>query len=342
VAEFDAILLLSFGGPEGPQEVMPFLRNVVRGKNVPEERLKSVAHHYDLFGGISPINEQNRNLMAALKTELSRRGVNLPIYWGNRNWHPMLEDTVESMSRDGVKNAVAFATAAYSSFSSCRQYLEDIERARKSVGAQAPDIVKIKPFFNQPDFIAANADRLKESLCQFGPQELKDLHVAFTAHSIPMAMADACQYHQQLTIVAQAVAQNTGVHDWKLVYQSRSGPASVPWLEPDICDHIKDVQKRGVKNLAVAPIGFVSDHMEVVYDLDTEAAQLARELSIKMVRAQTVGTHPVFVGMICDLLAERLKHPANGTEDVGESSMCAAGCCSYAERRVQPGAEARQ
>ncbi|SRR5579875_52079 len=325
---FDAVLLLSFGGPEGPEDVMPFLRNVVRGKNVPEERLLSVAHHYQRFGGVSPINEQNRCLIKALKAELDQHRLDLPIYWGNRNWHPMLEDTVAQMSRDGVKRALAFATSAYSSYSSCRQYIDDIERARFAVGIEAPQIEKIKPFYCHPGFIRANIDRLKEALSQLNAPAGDAVHVAFSAHSIPLSMALGCRYQEQLTTVAEAVANGAGISDWKLVYQSRSGPAHVPWLEPDINDHLRFLRVMGKQNVVVHPVGFISDHMEVRYDLDTEAASLAAKLGLNMVRAGTVGTHPSFVGMIRELIVEHLEGGALAG-GCFEATMCDPGCCLY-------------
>ena len=254
MSSFDAILLLSFGGPEGPDDVIPFLRNVVRGKNVPEERLLSVARHYQRFGGVSPINEQNRSLMKALEAELYEYNVDLPIYWGNRNWHPMLEDTVAKMSRHGVKRALVFATSAYSSYSSCRQYLEDIDRACASVGAKAPKIEKIKPFYNRPGFVQANTERLNEALSQLNAPINGEIHVAFSAHSIPLSMAKGCRYQEQLELVARMVANSAGISDWKLVFQSRSGPPNVPWLEPDINDHLRSLQETGTKHVVVAPV----------------------------------------------------------------------------------------
>lgn len=328
---FDAILLLSFGGPEGPDDVMPFLRNVVRGKNVPEERLQSVAHHYERFGGVSPINEQNRSLLKALKAELEEHQINLPIYWGNRNWHPLLEDTVAQMSRDGIKKALAFATSAYSSYSSCRQYLEDIDRACASVGVEAPAIEKIKPFYDRPGFIQANQERLEAALSELNVPGNRGIHVAFSAHSIPLSMANGCRYQEQLALVAQMVADSAGISDWKLVFQSRSGPPNIPWLEPDINDHLRHLQDTGIKHVVVAPIGFVSDHMEVKYDLDTEAAELASQLGINMVRAGTVGTHPAFVRMIRELILEHVGRGAAAecVAACSDTNMCAANCCPY-------------
>jgi ferrochelatase len=338
-AKFDAILIVSFGGPEGPEDVMPFLRNVVRGKNVPEERLRSVARHYELFDGISPINQQNRQLIALLKVHLAKRGLDLPVFWGNRNWHPMLEDTVAAMAESGVKRALAFTTSAYSSYSGCRQYLEDIERARAAVGGRAPEIEKIKPFYNREGFLKANEERLKDAIAQLG-ETSNDIHVAFSAHSIPLSMSRGCQYESQLLEVSRTLAARVGVQDWKLVFQSRSGPPSVPWLEPDISDHLKALSESDRKSIVVAPIGFVSDHMEVMYDLDTEVMELAQELGIKMVRAQTAGTHPAYIGMIVELLEEHIARnfsiisPCSSAfegmhQENHDSEMCNTGCCLY-------------
>lgn len=338
---YDAILFLSFGGPEGMDDVMPFLANVLRGKNVPESRMKEVAHHYEQFGGVSPINGQNRELIRKLKAELAERKIDLPVYWGNRNWHPMLADTLKEMKKDGIKHALAFITSAYSSYSGCRQYLEDIEKASAEVG-DAPQIDKLRVFYNHPDYIEANAQNLAAGLDQFSPEEQKSLHIAFTAHSIPMGMADNCEYQKQLLEACRLVAESPLVANkfatQALVYQSRSGPAAQPWLEPDILDHIKDMQGQGMTSLVVHPIGFVSDHMEVQYDLDTEASNLAGELGVKFVRTATAGTNDLFARMMGDLVQERLQ-----SLDVGERKVvgtaglapdqCNPGCCAYTPAR---------
>ncbi|MBX9692297.1 MAG: ferrochelatase [Cyanobacteria bacterium] len=327
---FDAILLVSFGGPEGPDDVMPFLRNVVRGKNVPDERLREVAHHYDLFGGVSPINEQNRQLLAALRSELERSSINLPIYWGNRNWHPMLDETMKEMVAAGVRKALAFVTSAYSSYSGCRQYLEDIERARQVVGDMAPVIEKIPVFYRREEFIQANLERTHEALGKLGCPS-SEVRIAFTAHSIPLSMSEGCRYVEQLTEVASKVASAAGIEQWQLVYQSRSGPPSIPWLEPDICDHIRSLAATGAKNVIVSPIGFISDHLEVRYDLDVEAANLCQEIGLNMVRAGTVGIHALFVGMIRDLIVEILDRGSVSAvnESSGNATLCSATCCLY-------------
>lgn len=310
---YDALLLVSFGGPEGMDDVIPFLENVLRGRNVPRERMLQVAHHYELFDGVSPINQQNRNLIAALERELERHGPRLPIYWGNRNWHPLLPDTVERMAADGVENALAFVTSAYSSYSSCRQYLQNISDAQAKVGPRAPRIEKLRVFYNHPLFIEANVDHVRAVWKQ-------PAHLVFTAHSIPESMAANCDYAAQLAETGSLSAQALNIENWQLVYQSRSGSPSQPWLGPDVSDHLRALADKGVKEVVVAPIGFVSDHMEVVYDLDYEAQKVARELGINMVRARTAGTHPAFVKMIRELMLERINNevPAN---------VCAPDCC---------------
>jgi len=327
--DYDAILIVSFGGPEGMDDVIPFLENVLRGRNIPHERMLQVAHHYDLFGGVSPINEQNRKLIAALKQELEVNGPNLPIYWGNRNWHPLLADTLAQMAGDGVKHAVAFVTSAYSSYSSCKQYLENIAAAQQVVGANAPRIDKIRAFYNHPLFIEANIDNVRAALKKIPEVRRSSAQILFTAHSIPQSMAENCEYEAQLRTSCRLVAESL-VHDWRLVYQSRSGPPTQPWLGPDICDYLKELSGSGTTDVVVAPIGFVSDHMEIIYDLDTQAGQLCEELGLNMVRAATVGTHPLFVRMIRELIHERIDTNGNrrflGPGGPGHD-VCPADCC---------------
>jgi ferrochelatase len=315
---YDALLLVSFGGPEGMDDVIPFLENVLRGRNVPRERMLQVAHHYELFGGVSPINQQNRNLIAALEKELERNGPRLPIYWGNRNWHPLLPDTVERMAADGVENALAFVTSAYSSYSSCRQYLQNISDAQAKVGPCAPRIEKLRVFYNHPLFIEANVDHVRAVWQQL--VDSASAHLVFTAHSIPESMAANCDYAAQLTETGSLVARELNIENWALVYQSRSGSPSQPWLGPDVSDHLRALADQGIKDVVVAPIGFVSDHMEVVYDLDYEAQKVARELGMNMVRARTAGTHPAFVKMIRELMLERINN-------VAPANICAPDCC---------------
>jgi ferrochelatase len=327
---YDAVLILSFGGPEGMNEVMPFLENVLRGRNVPRERMLEVAHHYELFGGVSPINAQNRALIAALRSELEENGPHLPIYWGNRNWHPLLADTVRRMASDGIRNALCFVTSAYSSYSSCRQYLENISKARAEVGGQAPRIEKLRAFYNHPGFIEANVEHVRAALEKIPEERRSRAHIAFTAHSIPMSMADSSDYLPQLIEASRLVAEGVGHEGWRLVFQSRSGPPSQPWLEPDILDHLRELKADGVCDVVVSPVGFISDHMEVLYDLDTEASALSRELGINMVRAATAGTHPSFVRMIRELLLERI-NPGVERRFLGSrgarADVCATDCC---------------
>ncbi|HSK63965.1 MAG TPA: ferrochelatase [Pyrinomonadaceae bacterium] len=323
---YDALLVVSFGGPEGMDDVIPFLENVLRGRNVPRERMLSVAHHYARFGGVSPINQQNRDLIAALTQELKLHGPSLPLYWGNRNWHPLLPDTLRQMERDGIRNALAFVTSAYSSYSSCRQYRQNIADAQAEVGPGAPRIDKLRAFYNHPLFIEANVDHIRAALSQL---ENSDAHFIFTAHSIPEAMAANCDYEAQLQEAGRLIAAALGTDRWRVVYQSRSGSPSQPWLGPDITDCLRQVNAEGVKSVVVAPIGFVSDHMEVVYDLDYEAQSVAKELGLTMVRAATAGTHPAFVKMIRELMLERIGNAAPrflGARGPVQN-ICPAGCC---------------
>ncbi|WP_157246107.1 ferrochelatase [Nonomuraea typhae] len=289
MGNYDALLILSFGGPEGPEDVMPFLENVVRGRNVPRARLEEVAEHYHHFGGVSPINRQNRDLIEAVRPTLD-----VPVYWGNRNWAPFGEDTVRQMKEDGVRRAAVFATSAFAGYSSCRQYYEDIARISLPDG---PELVKLPHYGDHPGFVTAMADRVREALAGLGRD---DARLIFTAHSIPLAHARSA-YESELRRSAELVDAALGrTGDWDLVWQSRSGPPQVPWLEPDVLDHLREVKAGSV---VLAPIGFVSDHMEVVYDLDTEAVQVAGELGLPMARAGTVGTHPAFVRVVADLMA---------------------------------------
>jgi protoporphyrin/coproporphyrin ferrochelatase len=330
---YDAILVVSFGGPEGRDEVLPFLENVLRGRNVPRERMLAVAEHYYHFGGVSPINEQNRQLVAALERELAEHGPQLPVYWGNRNWHPLLPETIGRMAADGVKRALAFFTSAFSSYSGCRQYRENLDAARAEVGPAAPQIDKLRAFFNHPGFIEPMVESLAKCLANIPPAERGGATVLFTAHSIPQTMADNCRYVGQLNDACRLVADGAGAVRWELVYQSRSGSPQQPWLEPDVVDRIRELHAAGgLANLVLAPIGFISDHMEVLYDLDEEARQACDELGIRMQRAATVGVHPKFVRMIRDLILERItgasERPALGL--LGPShDVCPADCCSY-------------
>lgn len=312
--DFDAVLVVSFGGPEKHEDVMPFLENVVRGRNVPRERLAEVAEHYYHFEGRSPINQQVQALIGALRAELSTHGPDLPIYWGNRNWHPFLGDTVRKMKEDGVRRAVAFATSAYSSYSSCRQYRENIEAARAEAGAGAPEIDKIGAFHRNAGFLAAAADRVRAA-----QQELPSAPVVFTAHSIPTAMAKGCAYEEQLRFACSHVANAAGAPKWDLVWQSRSGPPQIPWLEPDILDWLRAERPPEV---IISPIGFLSDHVEVLWDLDAEAAGVCQELGIRMARAKTVDSHPLFISAI----REMIEIHVNGGTTI-EPGLCTDICC---------------
>lgn len=327
--KYDAILLVSFGGPEGTDEVMPFLENVLRGRNVPRERMLSVAEHYESFGGVSPINQQNRNLIAALTKELEMGGPPLPVYFGNRNWHPFLHDTLAQMRDDGIKSALAFVTSAYSSYSGCRQYLENIASARAAVGPGAPTVEKIRAFFNHPGFIEANVENIKLELVEFPGDASVEL--VFTAHSIPASMAGNCNYESQLRETGRLIADQLGIGNWHLVFQSRSGSPTQPWLGPDVGEFLPELKGRGVNDVIVAPIGFISDHMEVIYDLDVQACELAQQVRLRMRRAATAGTHPAFVKMIRELIMERIDS-SRERKFLGQFppalDTCTQGCCS--------------
>ena len=303
---YDALLVVSFGGPEGPDDVMPFLENVLRGRPISEERKQQVAEHYLHFGGRSPINDQCRALLLALEAELEAHGPRLPVYWGNRNWAPLLASTLKKMADDGVKRALAFMTSAYSSYSGCRQYRENVEAARAAVGERAPQVDKLRVFYNHPGFVEPMARNVGEALARIPAGRREHAALAFTAHSIPSTMAAGCDYEAQLRETARLVAEAAGRTDGRLVFQSRSGAPGQPWLEPDILDHLAAIKAEGATDVVVAPIGFISDHMEVVYDLDTEAAARARDLGLNLVRAATVGTAPEFVAMIRELIVERM------------------------------------
>jgi ferrochelatase len=330
--EYDAFLLVSFGGPEGPDDVLPFLTNVTRGRNVPPERLAVVAEHYQHFGGVSPINAQCRELLAAISADFAAHGVDLPLYWGNRNWRPMLADTLAEMRDNGVQRAVAFVTSAYGGYSACRQYLEDLASARAAVGPGAPVVDKLRHFHDHPGFVEPHADAVRAALSTLDPGRRPRL--VFTAHSIPVSMARTAgptggRYEAQLQETARLVAGLAAPDlDWDLVWQSRSGPPQVPWLEPDINDHLEALAKAGVTDVVVSPIGFVSDHLEVVWDLDTEAATTAKQLGLGYARAATPGTDPRFVAMIRDLVAERVGGPQRRLGTLPLWDVCPSDCCT--------------
>jgi len=330
--DYDALLIVGFGGPERTEDVIPFLENVTRGRNIPRERLLAVAEHYYHFGGKSPINDQVRALIAALGPELQRRGVMLPIAWGNRNWHPFLADTMRELTESGARRVLALVLAAYSSYSTCRQYLEDIERARGVAGAQAMEVAKIRVFFNHPGFIAANVEHLREALAKIPLDRRAQARVAFTAHSIPMSMAETSRYAEQLKEACRLVCEQLEIpaSRWALVYQSRSGRPSDPWLDPDICDHLAALSGESVADVVLLPIGFLSDHLEVLYDLDVEALEKGQQLGLNLVRAATVGTHPRFVAALADLIEERMNQsmPRAAIGQYGPSpDICPADCC---------------
>lgn len=342
---YDAFLLVSFGGPEGPDDVLPFLANVTRGRGIPPERLAEVGAHYHLFGGVSPINGQCRELIAAIRAAFAADGLGLPVYWGNRNWEPYLADTVRQMAADGVRRAIAFVTSAYSSHSGCRQYLGDIEAARAQAGPGAPRVDKIRPYFNHPGFIEPLAEHTRAALASLPADVREHAELVFTAHSIPAAMAAASgpaggAYVAQLTEVARLVSERVegGTHPWRLAYQSRSGPPSQPWLEPDVCDYLAALARPGGPAVVLVPAGFVSDHMEVRYDLDVLAAQAAGRLGIAMARAATPGTHPRFVRMICELVAERVTEPPGRPVSgrIGAAQPAAAPSAAPDDRQTGP------
>ncbi|HCT81085.1 MAG TPA: ferrochelatase [Micromonosporaceae bacterium] len=340
---YDAFLLLSFGGPEHPDDVLPFLQNVTRGRGVPPERLAEVAGHYQRFGGVSPINQQCRELVAAIRADFSVHGLDLPVYWGNRNWRPMLADTIAQMRDHGVQRAIALATSAYGSYSSCRQYLGDIAAARAAVGPRAPLVDKLRHFHDHPGFVEPLADAVKTAFHRLDPAALETTRLIFTAHSIPTAMnatsgPDGGRYEAQLLETARLVAArslpNTG---WDLVWQSRSGSPHTPWLEPDINDHLQVLAKEGTTQVVVSPIGFVSDHLEVIWDLDEEAAATARQLGLGFARAKTPGTDARFVAMVRDLVEERMLASSDPTRrglgTLDHWDVCASHCCPAPARR---------
>lgn len=327
---YDAVLVVSYGGPEGPDDVMPFLENATRGRRIPRDRLLEVAEHYRHFGGVSPINAQNRALVKALTTELETGGPALQVYLGNRNWHPYLEDTIRSMRDAGVRHALALVTSAFSCYSGCRQYREDILRACEIIGDDAPTFDKVRVFFNHPGFVEANTERLRESLALLEAGRRDGAHVVFTAHSIPASMARHSAYEAQLREASRLVAERAEIIRWSLAYQSRSGPPQVPWLEPDIGDHLERLAASGTTDVVLVPIGFLSDHMEVLYDLDQEAHAHARALGLGFVRAPSVGTHPSFIHALRELIVERMtdrpERRALGTLGPGHD-VCPIDCC---------------
>ena len=339
---YDAILVVSFGGPEAKEDVIPFLETVLRGRNIPRERLLTVAEHYYHFEGKSPINQQTRELIAAVQAELERHGPKLPVYWGNRNWHPFLSETLQQMKKDGIRRAVAFVTSAYSSYSGCRQYREDIARAQSEVGSGAPQVDKLRAFFNHPAFIETTVERIRDALQALPPELQGKAQIIYTAHSIPLSMANTSDYVKQLQEVRKLVSEALGHKNDVLVYQSRSGAPGQLWLEPDILEYLRELKAKKLTSAVVlAPISFISDHMEVLYDLEVEARQLCNSLSLPMTRAQTVGLDPRFIAMIRELILERMD-PARERLALGSlgprTDVCAENCCPAPQRPAPPGA----
>lgn len=338
--DFDAVLLLSFGGPEGPEQVRPFLENVTRGRGIPAARLAEVAEHYLHFGGVSPINGINRELITAIESELSGRGLSLPVYFGNRNWQPYVEDTVATMRDNGIRRAAVFATSAWGGYSSCRQYVEDIARARATAGAGAPDLVKLRQYFDHPLFVELFADAVADAAAAL-PEPVRDgARLVFTAHSIPVAADERCGpnlYSRQVRYAAALVAAAAGYRDYDLVWQSRSGPPQVPWLEPDVADHLTVLADAGTRAVIVCPIGFVADHIEVVWDLDHELRIQAEAAGVAYVRAGTPNADARFARLAVDLVDELRRgavparvvgpDPVPGFGSSVNGAPCAAGCC---------------
>jgi protoporphyrin/coproporphyrin ferrochelatase len=342
---YDAVLIVSFGGPEGPDDVLPFLENVTRGRNIPRDRLLEVAEHYELFGGVSPLNGEIRTLLTRLIAELNAHGPHLPVYWGNRNWHPLLTDVVQQMADDDIRRALAFVTSAFGSYSGCRQYREDIARARQEVGAGAPQIDVIRRFYNHPGFIDSVLDRVRAAREKLPEDRREGARLIFTAHSIPEAMANSGPYEAQLREACRLVAEALPNSHWQLAFQSRSGPPSQPWLGPDIESVVRSVAAEGPdREVVISPIGFLNDHMEVIFDLDVEIAELCEELHLTMIRAETPGSHPRFIEMIRELIAERVNPGSprlalgpDGPPPDGPTPLeCSPGCCLM-ERKGKPG-----
>jgi protoporphyrin/coproporphyrin ferrochelatase len=301
--DFDAVLLLSFGGPEGPEQVRPFLQNVTRGRNIPPERLDDVAEHYLHFGGVSPINQINRALVDRIRAELGERGADLPVYFGNRNWNPYVEDTVATMRDNGIRRAAVFTTSAWSGYSSCTQYVEDIARAREAAGPDAPELVKLRPYFDHPLLVEIFADNVAAAAAELSG----DGRLIFTAHSVPVAADERCGpqlYSRQVAYAASLVAAAAGYADYDIAWQSRSGPPRVPWLEPDVGDHVSALAATGIKAVIVCPIGFVADHIEVIWDLDEELRSQTDATGVALARVSTPNADPRFARLAVDLIDE--------------------------------------
>lgn len=327
--DYDAVLLVSFGGPEAVDQVMPFMENVTRGRNIPRERLEEVAEHYFARGGKSPINDQNRALKAAMEADFAAAGLDLPVYWGNRNWDPLLPDTLRHMVGDGIKRALCVVTSAYSSYSGCRQYREDLARARAEVGDDAPELDKVRVFYNHPGFLEPQTDLINDALAELGDEVRNDAPIVFVTHSIPLTMSRHCDYEAQHLEACRLVMRQFPGRRWDLVYCSRSGPPSIPWTGPDVSDHLVSLHEEGARAAVVVPIGFVSDHMEVIHDLDVEARETAEELGMAFARAGTVGVDQRFVGMIRELVLERMGRAQPRADGVRgpNHDACPMDCC---------------
>ena len=337
LAGYDAVVVISFGAPDGPDDVDPFLETVTRGRDIPRARLDEVAANYRRMGGRSPLNDANRALLSALRADLDRHGIDLPLYWGNRNWHPLLVDTVAQMADDGIERALAFVTSAFSSYSSCRRYLDDIEAATTAIPG-APSIEKLRVFFNHPGFLEPQIELVAAAIERLPAPQRAGARLVFAAHSIPCAMAATCDYELQLRDAGAVVAAGVGRDRWDLAFQSRSGPPTVPWLGPDVNDHLAALGAEGVAGVVVVPVGFVSDNMEVVFDLDVRAAETAARLGLSWARAATVGTHPAFVAMVRELILERVEPggPRRWLGDLGlHPDPCEAGCCPAPTPRLR-------
>ena len=351
--DYDAIVLLGFGGPEGQDDVIPFLRNVTAGRGIPDERLEEVAHHYRHFGGVSPINEQNRTLLAALRAELARRGHDLPVYWGNRNWAPYLDEALQQAHDDGHRTLLTIATSAYSCYSSCRQYREDLADALEATGLDL-EIDKVREFFDHPGFVTPFLAGVRAGFAELAARGIEpaEIEVLFSTHSIPTVDADRSgapedghgsggAYVAQHLAVAEHIMSQVEPAAWQLVYQSRSGPPQMPWLEPDINDALQELPAQGRRGVLIVPLGFVSDHMEVLWDLDTEAMETAEELGLAAVRTATPGVHPAFVAGLVDLVEERLHGtPPEARPHLTELGpaydVCRPGCCENTRRGFRP------
>ena len=341
---YDAVMLVSFGGPEGPEDVMPFMENVTRGRGIPRERLVEVSAHYDRFGGVSPINGHNRQLLAAMRAAFVRAGIEVPIGWGNRNWHPYIPEALDELGLSAPQRILAFVTSAFSSASGCRQYREDIARALATIGpGDAPSVDKLRVFYNHPGFIEPMVSNTRAAIAL----STDGAEIVFTAHSIPQSMADTSDYQVQLleacSLIIAGLGPSCAERRWDLVYQSRSGAPGQPWLEPDISDHLRSRRAAGAGAVVVVPVGFVSDHMEVVWDLDTQARETADEIGLSMVRAATVGTDPRFVDMIVGLALERAasergerpERVALGSRGANHD-VCPLDCCPLPTRPAPP------